>query len=313
GLIAGDRTMAIITVGLTGAIFGFLRFNFIPATIFLGDSGSLFIGFMLSAISLGGSQKSPTLVAVAIPVVACGLPIIDTAIAVARRFLSGKPIFGADKEHIHHKLMNRGLTQRQAVIVLYGISALCAFMSLFLLYPGAGTAGIVLAVLGIGAWLGLQQLDYREVTELKRLARRTIDQRRIITNNLSVQYATEHFPQVTTVQEAVGLLRDMFATNDFDAFELELADVGFPERKFTWEKPDAATAAARWSMVIKLLAPDGIDCGTLTIHRAYVQRPLLVDVNLLTSDFHVALATALSRTVQAAKSQVGVSAAAGGS
>src|SRR6185312_8485861 len=190
GVIAGDRTMAIITVGLTGAIFGFLRFNFIPATIFLGDSGSLFIGFMLSAISLGGSQKSPTLVAVAIPVVACGLPIIDTAIAVARRFLSGKPIFGADKEHIHHKLMKRGLTQRQAVIVLYGISALCGFMSLFLLYPGAGTTGIVLAILGIGAWLGLQQLDYREVTELKRLARRTIDQRRIITNNLSVQYAT---------------------------------------------------------------------------------------------------------------------------
>src|SRR5437588_6711386 len=60
GLIAGDRTMAIITVGLTGAIFGFLRYNFIPATIFLGDSGSLFIGFMLSAISLAGSQKSPT-------------------------------------------------------------------------------------------------------------------------------------------------------------------------------------------------------------------------------------------------------------
>ncbi len=312
GVIAGDRTMAIITVGLTGAIFGFLRFNFIPATIFLGDSGSLFIGFMLSAISLGGSQKSPTLVAVAIPVVACGLPIIDTTIAVARRFLSGKPIFGADKEHIHHKLMNRGLTQRQAVIVLYGISALCAFMSLFLLYPGAGTAGIVLAVLGIGAWLGLQQLDYREVTELKRLARRTIDQRRIITNNLSVQYATEHFPQVTTVQEAVGLLRDMFVSNDFDAFELQLSDVGFTERRFTWEKPDVVTAAARWSMVIKLLAPDGIDCGTLTIHRAYVQRPLLVDVNLLTSDFHVALASALARTIPAAKSQVGVATAASG-
>jgi len=91
GLIAGDRTMAIITVGLTGAIFGFLRFNFIPATIFLGDSGSLFIGFMLSAISLAGSQKSPTLVAVAIPVVACGLPILDTTIAIFRRFLSGKP------------------------------------------------------------------------------------------------------------------------------------------------------------------------------------------------------------------------------
>jgi UDP-GlcNAc:undecaprenyl-phosphate/decaprenyl-phosphate GlcNAc-1-phosphate transferase len=299
GVIAGDRTMAIITVGLTGAIFGFLRFNFIPATIFLGDSGSLFIGFMLSAISLGGSQKSPTLVAVAIPVVACGLPIIDTAIAVARRFLSGKPIFGADKEHIHHKLMNRGLTQRQAVIVLYGISALCAFMSLFLLYPGAGTAGIVLAVLGIGAWLGLQQLDYREVTELKRLARRTIDQRRIISNNLAVQYATEHFPTASSIEDVVGLLRDMFAANDFDAFQLELLKHRAPENCFIWEKPDAEKDAVRWSMVFDLRTSDGIEYGKLTIYRAFVQRPLLIDVNLLTAEFYKSLVAALVRTIDA--------------
>jgi UDP-GlcNAc:undecaprenyl-phosphate GlcNAc-1-phosphate transferase len=295
GVIAGDRTMAIITVGLTGAIFGFLRFNFMPATIFLGDSGSLFIGFMLSAISLGGSQKSPTLVAVAIPVVACGLPIIDTAIAVARRFLSGKPIFGADKEHIHHKLVKRGLTQRQAVIVLYGISALCGFLSLFLLYPGAGTTGIVLAVLGIGAWLGLQQLDYREVTELKRLARRTIDQRRIITNNLAVQYATEHFPSAANIPEVVGLLRDMFAANDFDAFRLDLLKHKDAEAQFVWEKPDTETSATRWSMVLGLRSPDGVEHGTLTIYRAYMQRPLLIDINLLTAEFHQSLASALAR------------------
>ncbi len=305
GVIAGDRTMAIITVGLTGAIFGFLRFNFIPATIFLGDSGSLFIGFMLSAISLGGSQKSPTLVAVTIPVVACGLPIIDTAIAVARRFLSGKPIFGADKEHIHHKLMKRGLTQRQAVIVLYGISALCGFMSLFLLYPGAGTTGIVLAILGIGAWLGLQQLDYREVTELKRLARRTIDQRRIITNNLAVQFATEHLPSATGIEDVMKLLRDMFATNDFDAFRLDLAG---QKNVLSWEKSDTEKSMARWSMVLDLRSPEGMEHGTLTIYRAYMQRPLLIDVNLLTADFHRALASALARIGEEPKAAAAVAA-----
>src|SRR6185312_7413770 len=306
GVIAGDRTMAIITVGLTGAIFGFLRFNFIPATIFLGDSGSLFIGFMLSAISLGGSQKSPTLVAVAIPVVACGLPIIDTAIAVARRFLSGKPIFGADKEHIHHKLMNRGLTQRQAVIVLYGISALCGFMSLFLMYPGAGTTGIVLAVLGIGAWLGLQQLDYREVTELKRLARRTIDQRRIITNNLAVQFATEHFPSATSIDGVVKLLQDMFVSNDFDGFRLDLPRQEAAEKLFVWEKPDAEKSMARWSMVLDLRSPDGTAHGTLTIYRGYIQRPLLIDVNLLTADFHRTLGAALARISEEPKAAAAV-------
>jgi UDP-GlcNAc:undecaprenyl-phosphate GlcNAc-1-phosphate transferase len=297
GLIAGDRTMAIITVGLTGAIFGFLRYNFIPATIFLGDSGSLFIGFMLSAISLAGSQKSPTLVAVAIPVVACGLPILDTTIAIFRRFLSGKPIFGADKEHIHHKLIGRGLTQRQAVILLYGISALCAFMSLFLLYPGAGTAGIVLAVLGIGAWLGLQQLNYREIAELKRLARRTVDQKRIIANNLSVQYATEHLPQAGSMQEIVTLLQGMFMTNDFDAFELEVwaRDPEKSLHRITWQRPDSELSLERWGMVMNLLADDGFQRGRLTILRAYVQRPLLIDVNLITSEFHKALSEAVSR------------------
>lgn len=298
GLIAGDRTMAIITVGLTGAIFGFLRFNFIPATIFLGDSGSLFVGFMLSAISLAGSQKSPTLVAVAIPVVACGLPILDTTIAIFRRFLSGKPIFGADKEHIHHKLLGRGFTQRQAVILLYGISALCAFMSLFLLYPGAGTAGIVLAVLGIGAWLGLQQLNYREITELKRLARRTIDQKRIITNNLAVEYATEHLPKAASILEVVKLLEGMFETNDFDGFELEVGTKGTAEH-FAWQKPDAQPKATCWSMVMDLRNDDGPECGRLTIYRAHGQRPLLVDVNLITSEFHDALTAALQRASEA--------------
>jgi UDP-GlcNAc:undecaprenyl-phosphate GlcNAc-1-phosphate transferase len=299
GLIAGDRTMAIITVGLTGAIFGFLRFNFIPATIFLGDSGSLFIGFMLSAISLAGSQKSPTLVAVAIPVVACGLPILDTTIAILRRFLSGKPIFGADKEHIHHKLLSRGLSQRQAVILLYGISALCAFMSLFLLYPGAGTAGIVLAVLGIGAWLGLQQLNYREITELKRLARRTIDQKRIITNNLAVQYAIEHLPQAASIREVELLLETMFANNDFDGFELEAFNVpGSPAHHFAWQKDASAMDTSHWSMVINLISSAGEDCGRLTIKRAYVQRPLLIDVNLITAEFHKSLADALGRIMK---------------
>jgi UDP-GlcNAc:undecaprenyl-phosphate GlcNAc-1-phosphate transferase len=302
GLIAGDRTMAIITVGLTGAIFGFLRFNFIPATIFLGDSGSLFIGFMLSAISLAGSQKSPTLVAVAIPVVACGLPLLDTTIAILRRFLSGKPIFGADKEHIHHKLISRGLTQRQAVVLLYGISALCAFMSLFLLYPGAGTAGIVLAVLGIGAWLGLQQLNYREIAELKRLARRTIDQKRIITNNLAVQYATEHMPKASSLREIEALLETMFASNDFDGFELEVFENNtLPSgHRFAWQK-EPSLDSSHWSMVVNLVSSAGEDRGRLTIKRAYALRPLLIDVNLITSDFPKSLADALGRVLKASE------------
>jgi len=86
---------------LAGAIVGFLRCNFNPATILLGDCGSVFTGFMLSALALQGAQKAPTIIAVAIPVVSCGLPILEPALSVMRCFISGRPVFIADREHIH--------------------------------------------------------------------------------------------------------------------------------------------------------------------------------------------------------------------
>src|SRR3984957_5252321 len=119
---------SLMSVTLAGAILGFLRFNFNPATIFLGDSGSLFIGFMLSALALAGAQKAPTFVAVAIPVVSFGLPILETALSVLRRLISGRPIFTADREHIHHKLLRMGFSHRQVVIVLYAVSAIFAML-----------------------------------------------------------------------------------------------------------------------------------------------------------------------------------------
>ena len=103
-LVSGNLLISSLTLALAGAILGFLRFNFNPATIFLGDSGSLFIGFMLSALALAGAQKTPTIVAVAIPVVSFGLPVLETVLSVVRRFLSGQPLFAADRGHIRGKM-----------------------------------------------------------------------------------------------------------------------------------------------------------------------------------------------------------------
>src|SRR5205085_12097101 len=179
------------TLALAGAILGFLRFNFNPATIFLGDCGSLFIGFMLSAFALQGAQKAPTIIAVAIPVVSFGLPILETAISLARRLISGRPVFTADREHIHHKLLQLGFSHRQVVIVLYAVSAVFALLSLFLLWPTGSTLGLVLAVLGIGIWIGVQRLGYLELGELGRVAQRTFEQRQIFINNLAIRRARE--------------------------------------------------------------------------------------------------------------------------
>jgi len=159
--------VSLLSIALAGAILGFLRFNFNPATIFLGDCGSLFIGFMLSALALQGARNHPR----SSPLPFCGLfrlPILETVLSVMRRLIGGRPVFTADREHIHHKLLERGMSHRQVVIVLYAVSALFALLSLFLLWPTGSTLGLILAVLGTGVWLGVQHLGYLDFGELRR-------------------------------------------------------------------------------------------------------------------------------------------------
>src|SRR6202021_554752 len=136
-------------------------------------------------------QKAPTFVAVAIPVVSFGLPILETALSILRRLISGRPIFTADSDHIHHKLLRMGFSHRQVVIVLYAVSAVFAMLSLFLLWPSGSTLGLVLMVIGTGIWFGVQHLGYLEFWEIRRVAQRTIEQRGIFVNNLAIRRATE--------------------------------------------------------------------------------------------------------------------------
>src|SRR5579864_3313361 len=146
---------------------------------------------MLSALALAGSEKASTVIAVAIPVVSFGLPILETTLSVLRRLIGGRPVFTADREHIHHKLLQRGMSPRQVVIALYGVSAVFGLLSLFLLWPERNTLGLVLVVIGVGIWFGVQHLGYLEIGELARERGRTLDQRRVFTNNLHVRQAVE--------------------------------------------------------------------------------------------------------------------------
>src|SRR4029078_3413141 len=120
-----------------------------------------------------------------------GLPILETMLSIVRRLISGKPVFTADREHIHHKLLQLGMSDRKVVIVLYAVSAVFALLSLFLLWPTGGTLGLVLAVVGIGIWMGGQHLGDLEFGEIRRVAQRTIEQRGVFVNNLSIRKATE--------------------------------------------------------------------------------------------------------------------------
>jgi UDP-GlcNAc:undecaprenyl-phosphate/decaprenyl-phosphate GlcNAc-1-phosphate transferase len=315
-LLNGYSLVTVMTIALAGAILGFLRYNFNPATIFLGDSGSLFIGFLLSALALAGAQKSPTIVAVAIPVVSFGLPILETTLSILRRLISGRPVFTADREHIHHKLLQHGLTHRQVVIVLYAVSAVFALLSLFLLWPTGSSLGLVLAVLGFGIWVGVQRLGYLELGELGRVAQRTFEQRQIVINNLAIRRATEELKAVRDYDQIRRVLEAAFSSNDFDGFDVQFklfpgesypagaSEPGVSSRRgevsFQWGKTRASRSLeglAVWTLSLDLVSSSNRRRGALAVHRLYSQRGLQLDINLLTSAFPIALADALDRTL----------------
>ncbi len=314
-LISHSQPVALMSLALAGAILGFLRFNFNPATIFLGDCGSLFIGFMLSALALYGAQKAPTTVAVAIPVVSFGLPILETALSIARRFISGRPVFTADREHIHHKLLQMGFSHRQVVIVLYGVSGIFALLSLFLLWPQGSTLGLVLAVIGTGVWIGVQHLGYLEFGELRRVAHRTMEQRQVFINNLSIRRALEEMKVAGSYNQFGHTLVAAFSSNDFDAFDLTL-DSAPPElddntglvrdrlnsARLRWVKPGSRfehEMITAWSLRLDLVTANHRRIGTMNLHRLYSERDLQIDINLLIAVFPVAMADALHRIAYA--------------
>ena len=118
----GNPEMALMSLAGAGAALGFLPYNFNPASIFLGDGGALFLGFLLATISVEGAMKSSALVTLSIPVLGIAVPIFDTAFAIIRRVKNGKKIYAADKGHLHHRMLARGYSQRATVLILYAIS-----------------------------------------------------------------------------------------------------------------------------------------------------------------------------------------------
>lgn len=120
----GMMVVCLAMLCLAGSCIGFLPFNFHPAKTFMGDGGSLFLGFMIAVLSVVGPLKKTTVLAVVVPVIVLGIPIFDTAFAILRRLLSGRPIMEADKGHLHHRLMDSGYGQKRAVLMLYGISGI---------------------------------------------------------------------------------------------------------------------------------------------------------------------------------------------
>lgn len=168
-LLRGNVSLALATVPLAGALLGFLRYNSNPATIYLGDSGSLLIGFLLGCFGILWSGKSATVLGMTAPLMLLAIPLMDTALAIVRRYLRNQPLFGADRGHIHHKLLARGFTPRRVVYLMYGVCSFGAFLSLLQSAFHERFGGVIVLVFCAAVCLGIRYLGYAEFEAARRI------------------------------------------------------------------------------------------------------------------------------------------------
>ena len=149
-LFIGETEIAVILAALAGACVGFMPYNLNPASIFMGDTGSTFLGYMLATLSIQGLFKVYALISFAVPFLILGLPIFDTAFAILRRVLSGRSPLSPDRGHVHHRLIDMGFNQKQAVAILYVISVVLGLIAVVLTTSGELRAMVLVAAVIIG-------------------------------------------------------------------------------------------------------------------------------------------------------------------
>ncbi len=155
---SGQVVAAAISSVLAASAFGFLRYNFHPAKTFMGDCGSLFLGFVLGALAILGLSKGATIISIFIPLLIMGIPICDTLFAIVRRAYLHKPILEADRGHLHHCLLDRGLTHRQTVLVIYAITAVMGLAAILMALLTTSQSVIVLIIMTVAIFVGADKI-----------------------------------------------------------------------------------------------------------------------------------------------------------
>ena len=323
--VSQERTlMIVVSLVLCGAVAGFLRYNFNPASIFLGDSGALFIGFLLAAMSVLGTQKATTAVAIVVPILAFGFPVVDTAMTMGRRLVSRKPVFEGDNEHIHHMLLARGWSQRRVTLVLYGVCALFGLIALIFPATGSKLPGFMLFVISVAVIIAVGHLRYHEVDEIRAGVKRTVADRRLrVANNIRVRRAALALSKASDLHEMFEAVRHML---DFGEFTFANAQVGqagraepnerafkaslqrhpkqaleFRNGRVSWswskdggESDETYPSRGEWSFRLPLVK-DGVEWGWVNFYRNLNGETLLVDTNYLSDLFRREFTNAAAR------------------
>ena len=219
-LLQNNTALAIATIPLAGCLLGFIRYNFNPATIFLGDCGSLFIGFLLGCYAVVWSQKAATILGMTAPLMALSIPLLDMGVAIVRRFLRRQPLFEGDRNHIHHRLLNRGFTPRKVALVIYACAAVGAVGSLVVM--NRNFSGIIIVAFCMTTWIGVQHLGYVEFGVAGRLF---IDGafRRLLNSHISIENLEENLLAASTLEDCWNVLRGGYREFGFHRIDMQIA------------------------------------------------------------------------------------------
>ena len=217
----GDVQLFTAAIPLAGALLAFLVFNWHPATIFLGDSGSLWVGFMLGCLGVIWSQKAETIPAIAAPVVALSIPLLDMGLSIVRRFLQLQPIFRGDRNHVHHRLLYRGLSPGRVALVLCVASGLAGSFALLQSWASREVGWVAVGVWCIIAWIGLRELRYSEFGIAARWLRQN-NLRLMVKENLSLLRCEAALKSATSAEECWSAIRTVSSECGFSAAALRL-------------------------------------------------------------------------------------------
>jgi UDP-GlcNAc:undecaprenyl-phosphate GlcNAc-1-phosphate transferase len=239
-LLSNHMALALATAPLLGALVAFLRFNFNPASIFLGDCGSLTVGFLLGCFGAIWSQKSATLVGMAAPLMALAVPLLDTGIAVARRFLRRQPVFSPDRNHLHHRLLERGFSTRKVAIILYAACGVAAAFALLQSMPNNRFSGLLLIIFCVAAWIGILFAGYVEFDTARHLVL-TGTFRHIVGAKVFAGDFEKKIAAAATPLDYWAAVRDVGHELECAHVRMELRGAVFEERNVKREREQLAT------------------------------------------------------------------------
>ena len=220
-LQGSNSAVALVLAPLAGALLAFLRYNFNPATIFLGDCGSLSIGFLLGCCGVIWSEKSATLLGMTAPLIAFCIPILDTCLSVVRRFLRGQPIFGPDRRHIHHRLLDLGFTPRGVALLMYAAAGIAAACSLLVSVSDSRSGGLIILLFCVAAWIGIQHLGYSEFSVARRVVFGGVIGR-VINARVSLEHMDSELTAASSTDECWDILTSTGRKLGFNGAELQL-------------------------------------------------------------------------------------------